>query len=129
MVNPFRYGSAVTGEHFCNRVHEIQELKSYIKSAQNVFIYSNRRLGKTSLIKVVSKALAKEVITIYVDVHRASSPAQFLQVYSKAISQPFLTRKEKIERIASFFSRVIPSFEFDKDGTWKVSLKRSAFKN
>jgi len=129
MINPFRYGSAVTGEYFCNRVHEIQELKSYIKSAQNVFIYSNRRLGKTSLIKVVSETLAKEVITIYVDVHRASSPAQFLEIYSKAISQAFLSRKEKIERIASFFSRVIPTFEFGKDGNWKVSFDFSRTKS
>ncbi len=72
MINPFRYGEAVTGEYFCNRIREIQELTSYIKSAQNVFIYSNRRLGKTSLIKVVMGTLAKEVITIYVDVHRAN---------------------------------------------------------
>lgn len=129
MVNPFKYGEAVTGEYFCNRIHEIGELTSYIEAAQNVFIYSNRRLGKTSLIKVVMEALAGEVITIYVDVHRASSVAQFLEVYSKAISQAFLTRKEKIEKIANFFSRIIPSFEVEKDGSWRVSFDFSRTKS
>ena len=89
MANPFRYGKAVTGEYFCNRTHEIEELKSYIKSSQNVFIYSNRRLGKTSLIRMVLRALGGEVIAIYVDVHRASSSAQFLEVYSKATGRCF----------------------------------------
>ncbi|HDY67969.1 MAG TPA: ATP-binding protein, partial [Candidatus Scalindua sp.] len=129
MVNPFKYGEAVTGEYFCNRIHEIRELTSCIEAAQNVFIYSNRRLGKTSLIKVVMQALATEVITIYVDVHRASSVAQFLEVYSKAISQAFLTRKEKIEKIANFFSRIIPSFEVEKDGSWRVSFDFSRTKS
>ena len=129
MINPFRYGEAVTGKYFCDRIREIQELTSYIKAAQNVFIYSNRRLGKTSLIKVVMEALAKKVITIYVDVHRANSAAQFLEIYSRAISQAFLTRKEKIENIANFFSRVIPSFEMGKDGSWKVSFDFSRTKS
>ena len=129
MVNPFKYGKAVTGEYFCNRSSEIQELVSCIKSSQNVFIYSNRRLGKTSLIKMVMQALVKEVIIVYVDVHRASSAAQFLEIYSKAISQAFLTRKEKIEKIANFFSRVIPTFEVGKDGNWRVSFDFSRTKS
>ncbi len=129
MVNPFKYGEAVTGEYFCNRIHEIGELTSYIETAQNVFIYSNRRLGKTSLIKAVMEALAGEVITIYIDVHRASSVAQFLEVYSKAIAQAFLTRKEKIEKIANFFSQIIPSFGVEKDGSWRVSFDFSRTKS
>lgn len=131
MVNPFKYGEAVTGEYFCNRIREIEELTSYIKAAQNVFIYSNRRLGKTSLIKMVMETLVKnrKIIAIYVDVHRANSAAQFLEIYSKAISQAFLTRKEKIEKIANFFRRVIPSFEVEKDGSWKVSFDFSRTKS
>jgi len=98
MANPFKYGEAVMGEYFCNRTREIQELTSCIKAAQNVFIYSNRRLGKTSLIKMVVQDLVKnrESIAVYVDVHRANSAAQFLEIYSRAISEAFLTRKEKL---------------------------------
>jgi hypothetical protein len=129
MINPFKYGKAVTGEYFCNRIREIQELISCIEAGQNVFIYSNRRLGKTSLIKMLIKTLTREVIPIYVDVHRASSSAQFLEIYSKSISQAFLTRKEKVEKIANFFSRVIPSFEVEKDGNWKVSFDFSRTKS
>jgi len=131
MVNPFKYGEAVTGEYFCNRTREIQELTSCIKAAQNVFIYSNRRLGKTSLIKMVVQDLVKnrESIAVYVDVHRANSPPQFLEIYSRAISQAFLTRREKIEKIANLFRRIIPSFEMGKDGSWKVSFDFSRIKS
>jgi len=73
MKNPFKYGESVTGECFANRQREIREIKAAIKSAQNIFIYSYRRLGKTSLIKTVLKSLAKDrsIIPIYVDLQRA----------------------------------------------------------
>lgn len=47
MANPFKIGGVVKGEYFCNRKQEIETLLGYVESAQNVFIYSQRRLGKT----------------------------------------------------------------------------------
>jgi len=103
MKNPFKYGVAVTGENFANREKEIKDLMAYIASAQNVFIFSNRRLGKTSLIKKVLETLVKkrEAICIYVDLEKVASPVQFVQVYGEAISAALLSWREKIEKIAS----------------------------
>jgi len=130
MDNPFKYGEAVTSDNFCNRKNEIKQLSSYIRSAQNVFIYSERRLGKTSLIKEVIRVLQKkrEIIAVYVDLQRASSPAKFLETYSSAIFEALLFRKEKIEKIASFFKRLIPSIELSIGG-FKVSFDFSKTKN
>lgn len=50
MKNPFVYGETVRGEHFCNRVLEIDELVTDVKNGVNVIIFSPRRYGKTSLI-------------------------------------------------------------------------------
>lgn len=124
MSNPFKIGEVVKGEYFCNRRQEIETLLGYIEGAQNVFIYSPRRFGKTSLIKVVLEEAVRlfDAVTVYVDVQRATSPAQFVEVYSAAISEAFLTRKEKIERIAAIFRRVVPSFEFDEDGSIRMSF-------
>ena len=124
MKNPFKYGKSVTGECFANRQKEISEIKAAIKSAQNIFIYSYRRLGKTSLIKTVLQSLAKNrsIIPVYVDLQRAPSIGQFVETYSAAISQSFITRKEKLQIIGALFKMIIPSFEPTETGGWKVSF-------
>ncbi len=43
MKNPFQYGKIVTGDNFCNREDERQELRDSILSGQNILIYSERR--------------------------------------------------------------------------------------
>lgn len=122
--NPFRFGEAVTGDHFVNRKKEIKDIKEYISAGQNLFIYSYRRLGKTSLIKKVLEELGKkkEVISVYIDIQKVTSIGEFIEVYSTGISGALLTKKEKMKRIADFFKRIVPSFEIDRNGTWKVSF-------
>ena len=67
-MNPFVYGEQVSGENFCNREIEINELTSEIDSGQNIMIYSPRRTGKTSLIgEVLEKAKSKGILTVYID--------------------------------------------------------------
>ena len=53
MDNPFVYGKEVSGCNFCNRKSEIKELCRDAINSQNVIIFSQRRLGKTSLIREV----------------------------------------------------------------------------
>ncbi len=124
MKNPFKYGESVTGESFANREKEILDIKESIKSAQNIFIYSFRRMGKTSLIKTVLREISgdRSVIPIYVDLQRAPTVGQFVEVYSTAISRAFLSRKEHLKKIGGFFKMIIPSFELDGTGSWKVSF-------
>lgn len=130
MVNPFKFGEAVTGDCFTDRKKEIKDISEYIKAAQNLLIYSYRRLGKTSLIKNVIERLTnkKEVIAIYVDMQKVTSQAQFIEVYSSAISRALITWKERLEKISSFFRRIVPSFEVDQSGVWKVSFDFSKTK-
>lgn len=124
MKNPFKYGESVTGECFANRQKEIREIRAAIESAQNIFIYSYRRLGKTSLIKMVLDLLSKDrsIIPVYVDLQRAPSVGQFVETYSVAISQSFITRKERLQKIGTLFKRIIPSFEPTETGGWRVSF-------
>lgn len=49
-MNPFHYGSIVVDKDFCGRESDIQQLQQQIDSSQNVVIYGERRVGKTSLI-------------------------------------------------------------------------------
>lgn len=130
MINPFRFGEAVTGDCFANREKESKDIAEYIKARQNLFIYSHRRIGKTSLIKNVLKALTKrkEVVDVYVDIQKVTSQTQFIEVYSSSISKALITKKERLEKISSFFKRIVPSFEVDQAGIWKVSFDFSKTK-
>ena len=49
MVNPFRYGTVVSGKDFYGRQDLIEQLTGYIKAGQNVVLQGERRIGKTSL--------------------------------------------------------------------------------
>ena len=48
MRNPFEYGGVVSGEAFCNREQELGDLLRAIENAEKLFVFSERRYGKTS---------------------------------------------------------------------------------
>ena len=131
MENPFHYGTTVSGKSFTNRQEEIKEIIADIKSGQNLFIYSPRRYGKTSLIKVVLEKLKKEKFaTIYLDFYQIYSKERFIDLYSEAIAKVTAT---KIEKILIFFKKnvknVIPSISIDNDGKPKLQFEYSNRKN
>jgi len=65
MKNPFQYGNIVGKDSFCNRKKEIVELKRVIENSGRAFVYSERRFGKTSLVKLVLPALPQnQYITV-----------------------------------------------------------------
>jgi hypothetical protein len=43
MVNPFQYGSVVSGDAFCNRTEELRDLRRSCDNAEKLFVYSERR--------------------------------------------------------------------------------------
>lgn len=58
MEDPFNFGEVVIRENFCNRAKKIEDITRCIQSSQNIFIYANRRIGKTSLVEhVPTKAI------------------------------------------------------------------------
>ena len=130
MVNPFKFGEVVTGKCFADRQKETKDIIEYIRAGQNLFIYSYRRLGKTSLIMNIIKflQLKKEVIPIYVDIQKVTSQAQFIEVYASSISRALFNWKERLEKVSSFFRKIVPSFEIDRQGAWKISFDFSKTK-
>lgn len=57
MQNPFKYGCIVTGADFCDRPELINQLRQNIKAGQNIVVYGERRIGKSS---AVYQAVLKE---------------------------------------------------------------------
>ncbi len=81
MQNPFEYSNVVIGAAFCNRSSEQNLLLEFIKSSQNVLIYSHRRTGKSSLIKQVFKNIEDQKLkigTLYIDLYGTTSDKEFI---------------------------------------------------
>ncbi len=130
MENPFNYGTTVSGKSFANRKQEFKEIIADIKSGQNLFIYSPRRYGKTSLIKIILKKLKKEgFASIYLDFYQIYSKERFINLYSRAIANE---TSSKLEKIIDFFKRnvknVIPKIGIDESGKPILELEYSSQK-
>lgn len=65
MKNPFAYGRVVDSTQYCSRPTIEKPLKSMMESGQNVVVYGERRIGKTSLILHVAKKVRKSRIVYF----------------------------------------------------------------
>ena len=98
MNNPFSYSDIVTGEAFCNREKEKQDLIYYAQNSQNVLLYSHRRMGKTSLVHEVIhrlKRLKPKVSSVYIDLYGTLDENNFIDAILTGLTQI----ESKLERI------------------------------
>ena len=121
MDNPFRYGSAVNGDYFCPRPELERQLRGYAKSGQNLVIYGERRMGKTSLVRRVIEALPGARL-LYVDLYYIRSLSDFCKRVMNGVADvkdkaPFLRRAMEL------VSRLRPTLGIDaRDGTPVISI-------
>lgn len=124
MRNPFVYGKEVSGDNFCNRKSEIKELSRDIENSQNVIVFSQRRFGKTSLIKEVFKISGKKgICTIYADLYPVLCEEDFISIYAAAIAKALHgSLKKSFKGVGKFFRTLRPSFKVDSAGEVNYSF-------
>lgn len=49
-MNPFRYGTIVSGKDFCGRRSLLAQIIGYIESSQHIVVLGERRIGKSSTV-------------------------------------------------------------------------------
>jgi AAA+ ATPase superfamily predicted ATPase len=118
MQNPFYYGSVVKEDSFCNRKKELMDIIRAIQNSEKLFIYSERRFGKTSLVRLALEKLPKkEYICIYVDLWPTDGELSFITILAKAIAESISTTADKLLDITkSLFNRLIPTVTIDEEG-------------
>lgn len=118
MRNPFQYGGVVSGESFCNRTKEAADLRRSVENAEKLFVYSERRLGKTSLIrKVLAELPEEDYLTVYIDLWPTDGETSFVLSCAKAFSEAMATNTDKLLHTArTFFSRLVPSVTANDEG-------------
>ena len=118
MENPFVYGKEVSGGNFCNRKDEIEELYRDTINSQNVIVFSQRRFGKTSLIKeVLKRSRNKGILTVYVDLYSVLTEEDLVRKYAKAVAESLLGRVGRtLRQTGEFFKRIRPKLTMDETG-------------
>ena len=117
MRNPFRYGGIVLGEAFCNREREQADLLRAIENGEKLFVYSERRLGKTSLIQAVLDQLPRSTSAAYVDLWPTDGEVSFVIALAKAIAESMATSGSRLLELAKdLFGSLTPSLTVDDAG-------------
>lgn len=116
MQNPFVYDSFVTDADFCNRRAELHEITRACENAQNLLLFSQRRFGKTSLVKyALSKLSPNEYLPIYIDLWPTDDELSFAKVYAGAVGEAHSTDMQKIIEFArKHFPKLLPAITLDE---------------
>lgn len=121
MENPFKYGCAVSGEHFCARTRAERDIRGFVKSGQHVFVQGERRMGKTSLVREAIRRIRGERL-VYIDLYYIGSRSDLCRRIVEGVgransSMPFM------KKVMSFVSRLRPSLVIDPvDGSPKITV-------
>ena len=124
MKNPFEYGGVVTGDAFCNREAEKTDLLKAIRNDEKLFVFSERRFGKTSLVRsVIAKLPHKDTVSAYVDLWPTDDESSFVTALAKAITSSMTTSVEKLLTTAKeLFSSLIPTITLNDEGKPELSF-------
>jgi AAA+ ATPase superfamily predicted ATPase len=126
MPNPFLFGKIVTDKHFCNREKERQLLIDNLMGRQSIVVISPRRLGKSSLLAVVSDKLEKQgMVCGRIDFFALNSIRKILGETVRVCAQMMLNQETNLKRFLSLaadvFKRTRIAIEPTPDGN--VSIK------
>jgi uncharacterized protein len=130
MLNPFRYGGVVSEEAFCNRSSELRDLVQAMRQGERLFVYSERRMGKTSLVQLAIKQLPSGYSPVYVDLWPTDGEESFITATARALTEAFETSAERMLQHASvFFRRLVPVVTVDDEGHPQIRFESRNLKN
>jgi uncharacterized protein len=124
MRNPFQYGGVVEGAAFCNRKQELADLTAAIENSEKLFVYAERRLGKTSLVRAAVRQLPKKhYASAYIDLFATDGEASFVEAAARAIAESMTSTAGQLLEVArQFFSQLAPSVTADSEGKPKITF-------
>jgi len=120
-MNPFLIKTYKGPEYFFDRVKETKKLSDAIRNERNLTLFSDRRLGKTSLIQhVFSQLDTSKCHPIYIDLFATRNLAQFAQKVTEVVYKSKIIRENIFFRI---LGSIGASLSFDEhSGIPKIDL-------
>jgi len=126
-INPFSTRDYISPNYFCNRQAELKQLIDAIDNQKNTTIVSQRRLGKTALIKHCFNTLQnrKDVSLHYFDIYSTQNLREFTNQLSTSLLGYFESKPEKVfQQILKLLGQFRPKFSID-ELTGKPSIELS----
>jgi AAA+ ATPase superfamily predicted ATPase len=121
--NPFQYGGIVGGESFCNRETERTDLRRAVENGEKLFVYSERRLGKTSLVRTVLDELPRTYVAAYVDLWATEDEPTFVTALARALATSMSSSGQRLLTVAKeLFSSLRPTLQLDDTGQPTVTF-------
>jgi AAA+ ATPase superfamily predicted ATPase len=115
-MNPFLISGYESPKYFCDRKIEVEKIVNVIENSRNLTLISERRIGKTSLLKHVEFKLTDSIVFVYVDLYPTLRLKDFIQVLSNNIIEKLEPFSDKvIRKITSFFAALQPKFSFNPE--------------
>lgn len=123
-MNPFSYGSVVSGDYFFDRSEEVKQIKTDLKNGNNLILYAPRKFGKTSLVNKVLDELEKEKYnTVYLDFFNVIDKNKFVQLYAKKLlKKKKLSIEELLKSFGKFVKSLSPAVKIDTFGNPSFEL-------
>lgn len=113
-MNPFLVSGYEGPEFFCDRENETKRIIQSIENSRNLTLISERRMGKTSLLKHLMFLQQNEATFIYIDIYPTLSMSDFIRILSNAVLNHLEPFSEKvIRKLTNFFSAFKPKFSID----------------
>ena len=110
-MNPFKYGTIVSGKDFCGRNILLKQIIGYIESSQRIVILGERRVGKSSAVyEAVLKCKGRRLL--YVDLLGIKS----IDALCRRILRAIVVLEQKtgwFEKIIKTLSYLRPSISVD----------------
>lgn len=107
MKSPFLYDNIALKDNFFGRLIELKKLDDIVSYANNLLMYSKRRMGKTTLVKNFLDLKKDGYLTIYVDIFDITSKEDFAKALLKTLTNSRrLDLKNAIKSFSNLFKRV-----------------------
>ena len=116
MNNPFLISGYISPKYFCNRENETHNLIQNIKNKRNTTLISQRRIGKTGLLKHVKYILEhenKRIQLIYVDLLPALSGKELIQSLATALVRINFKEQSFVKKLLTLLGSLRPVISFD----------------
>lgn len=120
----FVFGVAVDDYNFTDRERETQQLCRNFEEGINTILISQRRWGKTSLVKKAMRMVdAEKVLVVYVDMFPCRTEYDFYNAFAAALLVQTASKKELwMESAREFVARLVPRISISPEPNSEISL-------
>lgn len=118
MKSPFSYGGIVSSDSFCDRIEELEELRRVVNNAGKLFMYGERRIGKSSLLHHLISSLDEDSFTVAcVDIWRCTDTSDFIRECARVFGSTGRHSPENLlQRARKLFTGLTPALTVDDFG-------------